>query len=249
MVATAATIVTAAAKKSGIQRLGQALDASDTNDALSDLGDMLAQWSELRWMVWHELEFAFVSTGQTTPYSVGPGGQFNMNPRPSKIEFAFLRQLQGPGSFVSGLPVDYPLEVIPSAEEYAVISLKQLLSFPKYVFLDTAFPVANLKIYPYPNAGIYEIHILVKDTFPVSITAPTSFANYPPMTIPAMKFNLARRLRQAYGKGKTPDVELNLLAQESLDIVKNAQTQIPELRVPRVLVYPTRYNILSDQLY
>lgn len=246
---TAIDIVNAAAKKSGILGLGQTLDKDDTNDALSDLQDMLAQWSEKRWLVWSELEFAVVSTGQGVPYTVGPGGQFNMTPRPSRIEFAFLRQLVGPNAAGGNLPVDYPLTVIPSPEEYARVALKQLVSFPKYVFLNTAYPMATLAIYPYPNAGIYEVHILVKNVFPTAITAPTSFNNVPPMGIPAMKFNLARRLRQAYGKGKQPDLELNALATDALETMRNAQAQIPELQMPKVLIYPGKYNILSDQLY
>ena len=246
--ALASDVVYQALKKAGIiQGPGQTPDASDTNDALSDLGDMLAQWNEKRWLIWHLLDFAFVSTGQITPYTVGPGGQFNMNPRPSKIEAAYLRQLTGPN--FSGLPVDYPLQVINAREEYSNIALKGLVSFPKYVFLDTAFPLSFLYIYPEPNAGIYEVHIVVKDVFPVSLTLPTSFANYPAMTIPAMKFNLARRLRQAYGKGKQPDVELNALASDALSTIRNAQIQVPELQMPRMLVYPAKYNILSDQYY
>ena len=241
---TAGDIVTAAAKKAGILGLGQTLDQSDFNDGLADLQDMLAQYSEKRWLVWSELEFVATSTGQAVPYTVGPGGQFNMTPRPSRIEFAFLRQL-----VTSGLPVDYPLEVIPSREEYSRVSLKSLVSFPKYVFLDTAYPMGLLAIYPYPNVGIYEVHIIVKNVFPTALTAITSFNNIPPMGLPAMKFNLARRLRQAYGKGKQPDMELNALASDALETMRNAQAQIPELQMPRVLVYPSKYNILSDSYY
>lgn len=246
---TAGDVVNAAAKKSGILGLGQTLDQADTNDALSDLSDMLSQWSEKRWLIWNELEFAVTSTGQAVPYTVGPGGQFNMTPRPSRIEFAFLRQLVGPNAAGGNLPVDYPLEVIPSKEEYSRLSLKGLISFPKYVFLDTAYPMALLAVYPYPNAGIYQVHIIVKNTFPTALTMPSSFNNVPPMGIPAMKFNLARRLRQAYGKGKSPDVELNALATDALETMRNAQTQIPELQMPKILVYPAKYNILSDQYY
>lgn len=244
--ATAGDICIAALKKSGVIGFGQS-PTEELPDALADLGDMLALWNEKRWLVWHLLEFFVQSTGKQTPYTVGPGGQFNMSPRTSRIEAAFLRQIQGPGSFVSGLPVDYPLIVIPAREEYNNIALKQLESFPKYCFLDTAYPIANLAIYPYPNAGIYEIHISVKDAFPVTLTAPTSFSNYPPMTIPAMKFNLARWLRQAYGKGKTPNIELNNLADDALATMRNSQAQVPELAMPKALIYPARYNILSDQ--
>lgn len=245
--ATAAEICVAALKKSGIIGYGQS-PTEELPDALADLGDMLALWNEKRWLIWHLLEFGLVSTGQQIPYTIGPGGQFNMNPRPSRIEAAFLRQLTGSGNFVGGLPVDTPLIVISSWEEYSRIALKSLVSFPKYVFLDTATPIANLKIYPYPRPSQYEIHILVKDVFPTTLTAPTSFANYPRMTIPGMKFNLARWLRQAYGKGRSPDTELNNLAEDALETIRNAQTQLPDLQMPRMLIASgAGYNIFSDQ--
>lgn len=238
----AADIVIAGLKKSGIVGLGQTPDGSDTIDALADLNDMIAQWASQRWMVYSELDMSFVSTGQTTPYSVGPGGNYNITARPDRIEAAYLRQLINP----PGLNVDTPLKVIPSREEYSGISLKPLTSFPLYVFLDTAFPTANLFVYPWPNASIYEVHLILKNVFPVYlINTPVSL---PGQYLAAMKFNLAKRLRQAYGKGLRPDPELNALARSSLDIVKQSNLQVPELIMPQVLTgMSSGYNIFSDQ--
>lgn len=245
MVETVSSVVTAALKKSGVIGDGQSVGGGDTDDARADLGDMLSQWNEKRWLIWHLLDFAFVSTGITsTGYSVGPSGNFNMTPRPSRIESAFARQLVN-----SGLPVDYNLTIIPSYEEYARLALKSLSLFPKYAFYNSASPLGYLLLYPWPQASIYEIHIQVKDVWPLTLTQTTSFANYPPMAIPAMKFNLARRLRQAYGKGLRPDPELNLLAKDALETMRNAQVQIPELVMPTMLIRPDRYNIYSDSLY
>ncbi len=243
MAVIASDIVTQAFKKGGLLGDGQALGAGDLNDGLADFGDMLALWSEKRWLVWHELDFGFTSDGRTEPgYSVGPTGNFPMSPRPSRIEAAYIVQQNN-----GGYPVSTPLRVIQAREEWSRLNLKTLISFPKYVFLDTSFPTGLLKLYPWPNAGIYEIHILVKDTFPVSVTSNTSFANYPPMTIPGMKFNLARWLRQAYGKGLRPDPELNSLGQDCLDTIRAAQVQVPELMMPRMLVAsPSGYNIFGD---
>lgn len=238
---TAADIVIAGLKKSGIVGLGQSPDGSDTLDALSDLNDMVAQWASQRWMVYSELDLSFVSTGQTTPYTVGPGGNYNITARPDRIEAAYLRQLINP----PGLNVDTDLTVIPSREEYSTLSLKPLVSFPLYVFLDTAYPTANLFVYPWPNASIYEVHLILKNVFPVySINTVVSL---PGQYIAAMKFNLAKRLRQAYGKGLRPDPELNALARSSLDIVKQSNLQVPELIMPKSLIsIGSGYNIFSD---
>lgn len=206
---------------------------------------MLALWNEKRWLVWHLLDFGFSSDGRSVPYSCGPSGNFNMNPRPSRIESAYVRQLNT-GSY----HVDTPLVVVQAREEWSRLALKTLISFPKYIFLDTAFPLGLVNLYPWPNAGIYEIHIVVKDVFPISLTNTTSFANYPPVTIPCMKFNLARWFRQAYGKGLRPDIELNNMANDTLETIRQAQVQVPELNMPRMLVsVPSLYNIYGDYAY
>lgn len=242
--ATANDVVIQAAKKAGVLGDGQSLGGGDLDDGLADLGDMLSLWNEKRWLVWHLMDFSYTSTGITsTGYSVGPSGNFNMTPRPSRIESAFVRQL-----VTSGLNVDYPLTVVPSREEYSRLSLKALQSFPKYVWYDSSVPLGRLFLYPWPQASTYEIHIQVKDVWPVTLTSGSSFDNYPRFSIPAMKFNLARILRQSYGKGLRPDPELNLLAKDALATMRNAQVQIPELVMPVMLIRPQRYNIYSDQL-
>jgi hypothetical protein len=62
-----------------------------------------------------------------------------------------------------------------------------------------------------------------------------------------MKFNLARRLRQAYGRGSKPDPELIRLANDSLDVVMQANLQFPEMEMPLSLLQRgSGYNIYSD---
>lgn len=239
---TGRDIVTQALKKAGIVGQGRTPSGSEAEDALSDLNDMINQWSMQRWMVWGIVQIGFTSTGQTTPYSVGPAGNYDVTPRPNRLESAFMRQLNG-----AGLSVDTPLEIIPSREQYSRLSLKTLSSFSLYVFLDTKFPTADLYVYPWPSASIYAVYILMKDVVP-TLTLDTDITNMPLMYIPAMKYNLARRLRQHYGKGMKPDTELNRMAGASLEVIQNANLQIPELVMPKaVITRSSGYNILSDQ--
>jgi len=239
---TGSDIVIQALKKAGVIGVGRVPSADDTNDALADLNDMLAQWNTQRWMVWHLLDLEFVSTGQQTPYTVGPGGNFNVSRRPDRIESAYLRQ------FVStGLNVDTPIEIIPSYEEYSRLSLKSLQSFTLYGFLDSSWPLGKFYLYPWPNADRYGVHIQLKDVLPI-IALATDLSSIPDHYVAAMKFNLARRLRQAYGKGMAPDPELNNQARNSLDVVKQSNVQIPELVMPRGLItMSSGWNIFSDQ--
>lgn len=236
-------IVTAAFKKAGILGLGQTLAADDVNDGLSDLNDMLAQWRRQRWMVYHLLDLSFTADGRTTPYTIGPTGNFVISPRPARIESGFIRQI------VSGsLNVDFPnLRILPSWEDYSRVAVKALVSLPWAVFLDTAYPTGNVYFYPWPQSGIYESHLQVMDTL-ASITLAASYT-LPAEYDAAMKFNLARRLRQAYGKGKSPDVELNAMADAALNVIINANVQVPLMRMPRALKRRgNAYNIYTDNL-
>lgn len=237
-------IVDQALKKSGILGIGRQASAEDINDGLADLNDMIAEWNTQRWMIWGLLSLGFVSDGRTTPYSVGPGGDYSVDRRPDRLESAFLRQLVSPPQ---GLNTDTPVKILPSLEEYSRLSTKALQSFTLYAFLDSSWPMGQLYLYPWPSASIYSIFLQMKGVIPI-IEETTDLSVVPTQYVSAMKFNLARRLRQGYGKGMTPDLELNKLARNSLNVVKQSNLQIPELVMPRVLtIMSTSYNILSDQ--
>lgn len=239
--ATGNEVVVQALKKSGIIGQGRVPSATESADALLDLNDMLGQWNTKRLMTWDLVDVGFTSDGRVTFYTVGPAGNFNVTPRPDRLEAAYQRQL-----VQTGQPIDTPLYVIPAREQYSLISLKSLQSFGQSVFLDSAYPTGRAHFYPNPNANIYELHLLMKGVMPVITLA--GIISAPPQYIAAMKFNLARRLRQAYGKGMKPDPELNNLARDSLDTIQQANIQVPELQMPRVLVSGgPGYNIYSDQ--
>jgi hypothetical protein len=236
-------VITEGLKKSGVLGLGQSVVGDDLVSALADFNDMIAQWNTQRWMTWDLVDIGFTSTGASS-YTVGPGGNFAVNTAPTRLEFAYQRQL-----LVTGLNVDTPLEIIPSREEYSRLTLKSLISFGRYVFYDSSFPLGILYLFPIPNAALYQIHIGLKNIIPTFTQATLgSVLNIPPAYIAAMKFNLARRYRQAYGKGLRPDAELNAMARSALDIVKQSNLQVPELVMPSLLItQSTGYNILSDQ--
>lgn len=237
-------IVEQALKKAGILGIGRTPSASDANDALADLNDMLAEWNTQRWMIWDLLSLGVVSDGRQTYYTIGPGGDFDVTRRPDRLESSFLRQLVAQSQ---GNNVDTPVSIIPSYEEYARLSLKTLQSYTLYVFLDSSWPLGKLHFYPWPQASLYSLFVQLKNVLPV-IALDTDLSSVPDHYIPAMKFNLAKRLRQSYGKGPTQDAELNSLARNSLNVLKNSNIQVPELVMPRTLtIMSSSYNILSDQ--
>lgn len=252
---TVADVVTDALRKSGIIGLGQTPDGSDTLDAADDLSDMLAQWNVKTWLVFEKLDLGFVSDGRAGPglggaYTVGPGGNFNCTPRPDRVEAAYLRILANTNVSGSGMPVDQPLRQMFAREDYSRIALKQLVAFPRGYFYDTASPLGNLFIYPWPQANLYETHIIIKNSFPLYLPLNTDLSMLPPEVRAAMKFCLARRLRQGYGKGLRPDPELNALAKDALSTMRNSHIQVPELVMPQaVLGRGSLYNVYGDIFY
>lgn len=235
-------IIRQALKKAGVLGVGQTPLAEDTNDAFYDLQDMLGQWQRKRWLIWHLVDYAYLSTGAIS-YTVGPGGNFPINPRPDQIESAFFRQV------INDPPpnqIDYPLELIRAREDYNRIRLKQLVTFPQYVFYDSAFPVGYVYPWPLLQDNLYELHITVKETLN-QFTSLNQPINMPLEYMAALKFNLAQRLKQAY---QMPvDNELNGLARDSLNVIRNANLQIARLVIPSDLVRPGLYNFWSDSSY
>src|SRR5262249_48771220 len=128
------------------------------------------------------------------PYTVGPGGDFPIDPRPDRVEAAYLRI-----TAFSTQPVDVPLTQLPAMEDYARVTLKKLVAFSRGYFYDSASPLGNLYLVNWPNANIYAIHIIVKNVFPIKLPLNLDLSFLPPTHRAAMKFNLALRLRQAYG--------------------------------------------------
>lgn len=242
--ATGRDVIYQALWKAGITGRGITPSSTDTQDALADLQDMVDQWTTNRLMVWDLLNTGFTCDGRTTPYTVGPTGDYALSPRPNRIESAFVRQLQNVGTN----RVDTPLRVIDAREEYDRINLKTLSSFPTAVFLDTAMPNASLYIYPWPSpSGQYAVYITTKGVIP-RITLQTDMDGLPRGYTAMMKFNLARRLRQSYGRGLRPDPELNRLANDSISVVMEANLQLPEMGMPpELLQRGSGYNIYSDQ--
>lgn len=234
-------IITQALKKAGILGIGQSPLAEDINDAYSDLQDMLGQWQRKRWLIWHLVDYEHIGTGALF-YTVGPGQDFDISPRPDRIESAFFRQL------IQSQPnqVDYPLSIIEAREDYNLIALKQLQSFPQYVFYDSGFPIGKLYPWPLIQSDLYSLHISVKETLG-QFTSLNQVINLPLEYFAALKFNLALRLKQSYQL--QPDPALMALAKDALSVIRNANTQISRLHVPAALIRPGIYNIYSDTFY
>ena len=243
-VLTAQDLCTDALRECGAIGLGQNASGADITTAQLRLQLMLQEWERQRWLVYHIVDFVKTSTGATT-YSIGPGGDFDTGTgsvRPSRIESAFARQNN------SGIPVDYTLTIIQSYEDYSKLSLKTFKSFPAAVFLDTAWPLGVLKIYPVPLANIYELHMQIREQLPQSFATLATQVVLPYEYYSALLYNLAWRLRSRYQLPTFQGDPLPGLAKASLNVLRKANVQPEELtsNIPRSR---PNYNIWSDRSY
>lgn len=169
--------------------------SADVDAAFSLLVDMIAQWQRRRWLVPNEIDVSVVSTGAAS-YTIGPAGDF-VTPRPDRIESAFARYLA-----TSPNPIDFPLSIIQSREDYNKITLKSWASFPQAAFYDSAWPVGALYVWPLPSAGLYEIHISLKASLGV-YSSTASALGLPPEYNEALITNLALRICALNGVNPT----------------------------------------------
>lgn len=238
--ASAQDIIRLAMKDAGILGVGQTLLAEDANDALVTLNAMIAQWRRKRWLIYVLETNSIVSTGATS-YSVGPGGDIDISPRPDRLESAFFRQT------VQSQPnqIDYPLEIIPSRETYNRIALKQLQSFPSYIYYQSDWPIGAIFPWPVPQANIYSVFITTKKNLSYFDDL-TSLFEFPDEYFNAMRYLLGQRLAIQYNAEPNPG--LVAVAKESLNILRMANTQIATLSMPDDLARPGVYNPYSDQV-
>lgn len=233
-------IITLSLKACGVLGVGQTALAEDNADTFNVMCAMLGQWNAKRWLIYHLIDSVKTSTGAQS-YTVGPGGDFNI-PRQTRLEAAFFRQF----TVSPDQPVDYPLAILQSREDYNTIALKTLNSWPQFIFMDTGFPLGSVFPWPIPQTSLYELHL----TFKASLGAFTSYTQ--PLDIPdeyieALWTNLACRLPAIYPGAAISPVTV-ALAKAALETIRVANTQIPQLSLPN-LTNATKYNIFSDQVY
>jgi hypothetical protein len=225
----------------GIVGIDEDIEQPILTRAFTQINWLLAQWARKRWLVYRIQDYSVVSTGAQS-YSVGKGAAININPRPDRLEYAFMRFLNTSNN--NGLPVDVPLGIISSHEDYSRIPVKTVGTLPWRIFYDPVWPVGLLFPWPVPQATIYEIHVGFKVVLPrfQSLQQPISF---PPEYESALNWCGARRLRASYQM--PPDPSIDALAREALGVIRAANTAMSTLVMPKQVRTRTRaYDFRSD---
>lgn len=220
------TILEIALRKAGIVGIGESIEQPVLNDAFLDANDLLSQWQENRYLVYHLRTIIITSTGAQT-YSVGNGQPININPRPDRLESAFIRLLNTAPP--SGYPVDIPLDIIPSMEDYNRIAIKNLGTIAWRVFYDPGWPNGTLYPWPIPQANIYQLGLTFKEVL-TRFQKLQDQVNLPPQYAPALKWCLAEVLRTSYQM--PPDPMISKFARRALNAIRLGSTAVPLLTMP-----------------
>lgn len=246
-------LIALALRQIGVGALGTMAGPQDLADGVMHLNMLLAQWQRRTWLVPNLVDMAFMSNGRSS-YLIGPGGDLDLPVRPDKIEGAYARLLNGApqsivGEFSStgfdneflitedGLnsasqPIDYTLALIPSYEDYTAIGLKALRSWPSCCHYNPEFPMGALRVWPIPQEGIWEIHIVFKAQLPANLQ-PSDTLNLPPEYWDALMWTLAARLAPSYGQEASPTVVAN--AKAALNTIRASNAQTRTLSMPSIL--------------
>lgn len=236
-----------ALKNASLLGVGQTPLPEDLTDVFNLLNGMLAIWSRKRWLIWHLLDIHVPTNSGQRAYQIGPGSDDFDFPRPDRIEFAYFRQFTTGENASGGSPVDFPLEILQSMEDYGQVALKYLQSWPQAVFYDAAVPYGQILPVPIPNVPNSELHVLIKDTINQFPTLTTPWA-LPPEYFEAIWSNLAIRVVATFPGANINPATLGI-ARSALATIRTANAQVPELRMPTGMVRPPLFNIISYQTY
>jgi hypothetical protein len=222
-------LLTNALQDGGIVGIDEDIEPAVLTRAFRQINWLIAQWARKRWLVYSLTDLAVISTGALT-YNVGAGQPFNINPRPDRLEYAFLRFLNNgaPAQF----PVDIPLDIIQSPEDYSRIPVKTVGTIAWRIFYDTQWPIGIIKPWPVPQQGQYEIHIGIKTVLP-RFANENQPINFPPEYEAALNWCGARRFRASYQMPADPEV--NSLARDALNTMRLANQQMGVVQMPAAL--------------
>ncbi|EIZ7652643.1 TPA: hypothetical protein NHQ80_003418 [Pseudomonas aeruginosa] len=231
-------LIILALKQANVLGVGQSASAEDIQDCFALLNMMLAQWNRRRYAIYH-LKTVSIACDGSQSYTIGPGGDIDTT-RPNKIESAYFRQI------ITSEPnqIDYPLEIIRAREDYDRIYLKDMQSFPQYLFYDSDYPLGNVFVWPIPD-NQYRLFLTVMEPLQVFSTVYDEI-ELPPEYQEAIMYNLALRIYPMYGLPVNDAVVQ--LAKASMNILEASNVQVPRLKVPGSLTRGGVYNPYADRV-
>jgi len=228
--ATAATIINAAATKAGISTT---LDSTQNATALNSLNNMLTFWGadELNYAVTSE---SFSIGTSAAEYTIGSGGDMD-TVRPMRVNSCYLRDGDG---------YDYPVTVMASREYNRTID-KDISARPDRLYFNPEFTLAKIIFNSTPDAGYTAYFEFVKNFTVLVSTTTTIDSRFPPEYLGPLTDNLAVAIGEDWDR--VLPASLHLRAEEGRNVLSrlNASNKAVPLAMFEFGV-GGRYNINTD---
>lgn len=183
-------LINSSLRKIGVLAAGETPNADEYADSLASLNLMLESWSAEQVAVYQIIDFQNNLSASQQTYTMGTGGNFN-TPRPLKIESAGIITPDG---------LRHAMKIV-GAKDWAAIEEKSLTGkLPKVLYNDNAFPLANLNVWPIPNAtgGAPSIDLQIWAQLQQFVTVGDTFS-MPPAYFRALVYGLAIDVAPEYG--------------------------------------------------
>lgn len=241
-------IIGLAQRSCGILGAGQVALPQDLTDAQSFLTLMLMQWRQKRWLVFRLDNVTFDITASQGVYMVGPADppavtpaappdvETNGNYRPANIQSAYLRLNAGLGQPSGSYPVDFPVTILESRQQYDAIRLKALQSWPSSIYYDPTIPYGTLYIWPIPIQQNFSFYLGFQQAIDLAGEQGLNLdfnSILPSETQLAIMWNLALLLATAYKL--PPDQNLASAARSSLNTLRMTNFALQPLTMPAAL--------------
>ncbi len=229
---TVRDFLTSSLRLIGVAATGEALSASEAQDSLAVLNEMLDSWSSDGLNINSTTREEFPLVASQASRTMGTGGNFNTS-RPTQILSA---------SVEDGTQ-EIPLKLL-SVDEWQEISDKSVTSEnPSKIYVEGTHPLETINFWPIPS-GTNNLVIYSLKPFSSITNLSATFA-FPPGYQEAMRYNLAMRLAPEFGK-ITPQ-EVVMIAGDSLAQIKRKNIT-PSIMSSDILgLGNSRFNILTGE--
>lgn len=191
---TARGIIESSLRLIGALGTGETPQASDVNDGLETLNDMMDSWSSERLIIPSITRETFSLVASQSAYTMGSGGDFDTS-RPIYIETILVQESAN---------FEIPVKMLNSKQWSQILDKTVTSTLPTRFYVEPNNPLITINLFPVPSA--------VKTLVINSQKPLTNFSNLstsetlPPGYTRALKYNLALELAPEYGVQPLPDV-------------------------------------------
>ena len=210
MTTTVREIIQAAMRKVSIIQPGEVPTDSDFDISVESMSGLVDSWSNDRLMIYTINPYYFVAEPSKQEYTLGPGGDWNIE-RPMQIQEAYVNY----NSQITGTPGNWIITnvsntaALPIAQandsQWASIPIKQLTAvFPTILYDNGNYPLRTIYLYPVPTQyQVIALWLWQPLDYYDSIDDQVAF---PPGYERALIYNLAVELAPEFGKLVPEDV-------------------------------------------